>query len=406
MDDTTHRVNACLIGVSGFADFHYRGLLRQVERGRVSIIGATVINQEEEREKCAILRGLGCRVFEDYREMLSAVGRATDLCVIPTGIQLHADMTCDALAAGANVLVEKPAAATIEDVRRMQAAETEANRFVAVGFQTMYAPETVWMKRTILEGRIGRVRIIKCLGMWPRPQSYYRRNPWAGSLRIGSSWVLDSPFNNALAHQLNMMCFLAGTEQTESAELFRVRAELYRARAIEGPDTACLRLTTTEGIPILFLVTHSSESKRNPEIVVEGSEGSLHWTFEEAWVEDLDGAREVVECQKDERLHDTMMDAILRRLRDGQTFICGLRHAAVHTQAVNAAHKASHIHPIDPAFVRRVGVDGSALTIVDGLDEAMEQALEEEKLLSELPISWARPGKPIELTRSRESAKV
>ena len=53
--------------------------------------------------------------------MLSEFGGKLDLCFIPTGIDLHAPMAIEAMRAGANAFIEKPAAAVIEDIAAMQA---------------------------------------------------------------------------------------------------------------------------------------------------------------------------------------------------------------------------------------------------------------------------------------------
>jgi len=162
-----------LIGVSGFGEVHYTNFLQCHREDRLRIVAVTVINHEQQEEKCRVLESIGCRVFSNTDEMFAAISGQCDLCVIPTGIHLHATMTTAVLAAGCNVLVEKPAAATIQEVFSMQEAKRKSDRFVAVGFQKLYAPETLTIKQAILDGFIGRVTSIRCRGLWPRPQSYY-----------------------------------------------------------------------------------------------------------------------------------------------------------------------------------------------------------------------------------------
>ena len=111
--------NAAIIGVSGFGDVHYRDLVREHAAGRVNIVAATVINQEEEAKKCDFLRSVGCRIYTDYRDMLRDFAGKIDVCFIPTGIALHMPMTVAALEAGANVYVEKPVAPTFADAEKM-----------------------------------------------------------------------------------------------------------------------------------------------------------------------------------------------------------------------------------------------------------------------------------------------
>src|SRR5690349_7475539 len=104
-------VTAALIGVAGFGRMHCADLLRLHERGEVQIAAATVRDESKAPERVEALRAAGATIFGDHREMLDKLRGQIDLCFIPTGIHLHEPMTLDALAAGANVFVEKPAAA-------------------------------------------------------------------------------------------------------------------------------------------------------------------------------------------------------------------------------------------------------------------------------------------------------
>ncbi|XHR31255.1 MAG: Gfo/Idh/MocA family protein [Chthoniobacteraceae bacterium] len=390
-------LTACLIGVDGYGGVHYMDLMRQRALGLVRIIGATVINEVDVPEKCAKLRSLGCKLYTDYQSMLDELGGQSDLCCIPTGIHLHASMTMDALRAGANVLVEKPAAATIQDVRAMQRCEQETGRFVAVGYQTMYARETFWMKRAILDGKIGELQCIKSRGLWPRLDSYYQRNNWAGRLRRGDTWILDSPFNNALAHQLNMICFLAGTELEQTADLQSIEAELYRAREIESPDTACLRILTREGVPLFFYVTHASSGTVDPEIVIEGTRGTLRWTTSKVQL-DVDGLRQEIPSDSWQELRDALMSHVFRRVADPSAFICTLGIAAAQTIAVNGAHDSSPVQAFPSRLVTREASGNSVKTVVAGLDEVMERAFTSNRLFSELGVAWACKGQTVSLS--------
>jgi len=390
------QVNVCIIGVDGYGKYHYNDLIRQNERGTVRILGATVINQAEVPEKCARLRALGCELFTDYRAMLDRFGSQTDLCFIPTGIHLHASMTMDALRAGSNVFVEKPAAATIQEVRAMQECERETGKFVAVGYQTMYARETFGMKRAILDGKLGKIQTIKSRGLWPRLDSYYARNGWVGRLRNKNGWILDSPFNNAIAHQLNMICFLAGADLEHTAELESIQAELYRAREMESPDTACMRIVTREQLPLYFYVTHSSRRTSDPEIVIQGDKGSIRWTLG-SYQTEIDGKREKVQNESFQDLRDSLVGQLLRHVKDPSTFICSLEIAAAQTLCANGAHESSPVYPIDAQWITRVPAGGSIQTIVEGLDETIDRAFEEEKLFSELGVCWAHEGRVVPL---------
>src|SRR5258708_30114099 len=102
-------------------------------------------------------------------------------------------MTRAALHAGATVLGEKPFTAEPGMLEKIQRSERETGRFVAVGFQDIYAEGTLALKQMLIEGKLGRLISLKACGLWPRNDAYYRRNNWAGRLRIGGVEGLDSP---------------------------------------------------------------------------------------------------------------------------------------------------------------------------------------------------------------------
>ncbi|MDQ8208459.1 Gfo/Idh/MocA family oxidoreductase [Coraliomargarita sp. SDUM461003] len=392
-------LRVALVGLSGFAKVHYQMIQRAVACDRICLLGATVINQEDELEKCECIRAAGGDIFDDYEKMFRALNGQLDLCFIPTGIHLHARMAIAAMEAGANVFLEKPAAATIQDVRAIQATERKTGRFVAVGFQTIYASETLWMKQAILDGRIGKIRSIRSMGLWPRDDAYYARNDWAGRLLVGQDWMLDSPFNNAIGHQLNMMCFLGGITVEKSAELAGIRAELYRAHSIESADTACMRIETTTGLPLYFYATHSSSTQVDPEIIIDGELGSIHWTFTEVALSTDQGEETILACQFGDELREVIIERLLARSVDDSVFICDLEIAAAHTICVNGAHESSEVHNIPPDFIQRLADEsGSVKTVVVGLDQSLTQAFQQGKLLSEIGVKWAVPGQYIDLS--------
>ncbi len=402
-------IDVCLVGVKGYGRTYFKLLMDAAERGEVRLVAAAIRNQTRDKEECDGLRAIGCRLYTDYREMFASHGRGVDLACIPTGIHLHAPMTIAALRAGMNVLVEKPTAGTIQEVRAMQdaervsarpesggyrrRAERESDLFVAVGYQTMYAEEAIAMKRAILDGRLGRVRSIKCMGSGSRDSIYYARNSWSGRLKVGDDWVLDSPFQNANAHQLNMMLFLAGTALEAPARPKSIQAELYRAYDIEAPDTACMRIVTEAGVPIYFCVSHCPEGKGfPPEIVVTGEKGTMRWFFHDRLVIETEGqAPETRPAEGAPESRDSMLRAVIGKVTDPGTFVCTLDVAGAHTLCVNGAHQSSPVRPIPPEHIRTEPSRGETRMVIAGLDEAMRRGAETEKLFSELGVPWARP---------------
>ncbi|MCD6365367.1 MAG: Gfo/Idh/MocA family oxidoreductase [Planctomycetes bacterium] len=385
-------IGVCIIGVSGFGAVHYRDLMREVASGRANAVAAAIINQDEEEEKCRRLREVGCRIFDDYKAMLRDCRGKAELCLIPTGIYLHAPMTIDALRAGMNVYVEKPAAATIQEVREMRTVARRMGRFVAIGFQRMWSDVAWAMKEAILSGKLGEIRSIKGYRMSLRSRAYYSRNCWSGRLRIDDGWVLDSPLNNAFAHELSMICFLAGRSMERACNPSSVRAELYRANDIESPDIACMKIKTAEGPTLYFYAGHCCGAQESAALEIAGDKGVMTLTERgtEARICYDDGRIEIVgSVESEAQLREKIFTSLLARLDDPQTFICDLAIAQVHTLCVNGAHESSAIRPIGREFVSEVEWKDSTALVLDGAEEIIRDSYEHEELFAQRHVPWA-----------------
>ncbi|HRR06986.1 MAG TPA: Gfo/Idh/MocA family oxidoreductase, partial [Victivallales bacterium] len=385
-----------IIGISGFGTYHYMDLMYYHKKKVLNLISATVINQKEEEKKCNELRAIQCKLYTNYNEMLTENKGKIDICFIPTGIHLHKEMTIQALRSNTNVFVEKPAAPTIQDVLEMEKVQSTAERFVAVGFQHTYNPEFLKIKNLILDGKIGNIKTIKCFAMWPRTESYYKRNNWAGKLKLNEQWVLDSPFNNALSHQLNQICFFAGENILSSAEIKSVQAETYRANNIESPDTVCMRIITKKDLPIYFFATHACLEKIDPEIHIIGNKGKIIWRITETQIE-IDGKRTVLFNPSFENTRRYMIESLIKRIYDQTVFICTLDIAKIQTICANAAHESSKIIQIPRQFISRKSQNGISHIFINNIEKIITRSFEKEMLFSELGIDWAVEGKIINL---------
>lgn len=393
-------LKAAIVGVSGYGRIHYSFMRELALAGKVDLVGATIINPGEEAGIVTELTGMGCRIFGDYQTMLAALEGQVDICCLPLPIHLHAPMTCQALEAGWNVLVEKPLSATIQDVRSIQRIEQATGRFAAVGFQEVYSPHAQALKQRLLAGEFGRVRSMKGRGLWPRSFDYYGRNNWAGRLKVGDHWVLDSPLNNALSHYLHLLLFLAGASPRETARPLSLQGELYRAQAIESFDTGGVRIETDSGVPILFLGTHSSRKVINPEIVIEADEGRIEWSVHgecRFYRGDSDEPFEVSPPRGDQR--KAMAESVLARVTDPEAFICTTESASCHTLIVNGLHESVPICTFPSELTETIEDAEGLRTVVNSLDDALEAAFKSNRLLSETDLPWGRAGERIDLTR-------
>ena len=264
-----------LVGLGGYGEVYLESLLDDPPREDWRIVGAV----DPAPERCsylARLQALKVPMFVSLDEFYAAAG--ADLVVISSPIQMHCEQTCYALERGSNVLCEKPAAATVQEVDRMVAARDECGGFAAIGFQWSFSTGIRELKRDIRAGLFGAPRRLRSLALWPRDESYYKRNNWAGRLRDDDGrWILDSPANNAMAHDLHNLLYLLGDEMDRSATPSLLVAETYRANEIETFDTAAVRILTTGGVEILFLASHATSEIVDPLFCCEFDDGIVEY---------------------------------------------------------------------------------------------------------------------------------
>jgi len=372
-----------LIGVSGYGRVHLQLARECRDRGEIAIVAATVINPTEEADTIAELRSHGTRIYHDYREMLRAEAGGLELCLIPTGIHWHARMTMAALQSGANVLVEKPLAGSMAEVEAVQEVERATGRFVAVGFQDLYDPATVWLKGALARGAIGRIESVRFLGVWPRARSYFGRNDWAGRIAVDGIPVLDSPLNNAFAHFVMLSQFFASAELDTAAVPQLDHVELWRAHAIENYDTAVVAAHTAQEVKLWFGVSHACAETIEPEIVIQGRDGMAWWRYEnEACLRTNAGLEQRQAIPDTNQTRRAMLAAVLARLTRTDAPICGTALAARHVALIEAIQRHAAIQSFPSDAVRWINQDGSSVPEVVGLAAALSGAFHARQSLA------------------------
>ena len=249
-----------IIGLGGFAGSHHQAIARLEERGEAKLICTCDPRVEAYAAEQQTWRFAerGVRVFPDYRAMLDACHRGLDYIVVPTPINLHAEMHAAATALGLSVYLEKPPTLDYAELERMIAADARARKPALVGFNFIIEKPRLALKARLLAGEFGAVRGATLSALWPRPASYFSRNNWAGRLLMDDRVVLDSCLGNAMAHFVHNLLFWSGGPELFSwAQPAAVRAELYRAHAIEGADTFFVEADTTSGVNLRFALSHT-----------------------------------------------------------------------------------------------------------------------------------------------------
>ncbi len=382
------KIRAALVGVGGYGQIHFEALKALAETGEIELAAVADSNPENLRNSADDLKALGSSVYSGLDELLASHTEPLDWVCLPVGIPYHAPLTRQALAHRANVLVEKPAAGSVEEVRSMMRAEAESGgKFVAVGFQHLYVPEIRNLKTRLITGEFGAVQRIVAMGLWPRANAYYRRNHWVCRLHgPHGEPIYDSPINNAFAHYLNLALFLAGPTAEASAHAVTMQAELYRARPeIETFDSCGVRLHTVENIEIVALFSHATFETIHPSLRVECERARIDWNAD-------DGIRIAFpDGRASERTSPMppvpeMFRRICARIRGKEELICPLSIALEHTFCIERLHQYFKPVELPRKFVAVREEDGQFS--IDSIGLCFRRGYAEGKLPSELNLPW------------------
>ncbi|MFI7582100.1 DUF6807 family protein [Kocuria kalidii] len=369
----------CLVGVGGFGGRHLDNIRRLEQEGRVRLVAAV-----DRRADDGTL-GPDVPMFGDL-EQTRAAGLDVDVVVISTPIDTHYDLALSALRMGADVLLEKPPVANLDQFRRLLEAAAAADRLVQVGFQSLGSHSLEVLRELLASGEIGRLRAVGATGLWSRDTDYFTRSPWAGRRRIGGVDVVDGVVTNPLAHAVMTALHIAGARTCE--DVAELRTELYRANAIESDDTSVVRVRTTSGVPVTCALTLCAAEQQDPFITVDGTEGQavLHYTEDRLTVTGPEGTR-VVESGR-----TNLLENLLDARRQGTALLCPLASTGAFVRVLDAVRTAPDPVRIDPRHVRWHEDGGTARrAVLDGIEDWAARAVKAQSDFSGLGAPWARP---------------
>lgn len=142
----------------------------------------------------------------DSAEELFAAGRQADVLIIATQDFQHFDHAMAALELGYDILLEKPAAESLERCEEIDKRARELGRRVALCFVLRYTPFYSTVKRVIASGRLGRVISMRTHeGVEPFHQAHsFVRGHW--SKKADSTPMIVAK----CSHDADLLCWLGG----------------------------------------------------------------------------------------------------------------------------------------------------------------------------------------------------
>lgn len=343
--------NIAIIGVGGFASCYINSLTPLINAKQANLIAAVVRNPEKHREIIERLSALGCKVFKNTTAMYKELVGKIDVVAIPTSIDTHAMYTLEALKNNCNVMVEKPAAGTIEEVELMiQAEKNTPNKWVMVGFQHLCSPEIQELKKRLVNNEFGRLQSITTMGRWPRADVYYNRNDWAAKVKNANGAIVnDSPANNAFAHYLNIALFLSGTTFEVPAYPKSVSSKLFRSRPIETFDTCDISIDCDNSVQVRALFTHACDTNFSPSVKIRCENATIVWQSTptaEGFFEVFGANGKLIEKSNMHNCFYHEFNCLIQKCHNPNIFVGTLSEALAHTKTIELIHQNMQVTDI------------------------------------------------------------
>jgi predicted dehydrogenase len=205
----------------------------------------------------------GTKPYRSISKMVKECG--TDIVIVCTPHPFHREPALESALAGANVLVEKPLASSLQDCDLVIEACRKAGVKLGVISQRRWLTPVRRMKDAIDSGKIGKpvLGTVTLLG-W-RDKEYYDSDAWRGTWDMEGGGVLV----NQSPHQLDILLWLMG-EADEVYGLWRNLNHPY----IEVDDTALAIVRFRNGGIGNILVSNSQKPGLFGKVHIHGENGA------------------------------------------------------------------------------------------------------------------------------------
>ncbi len=148
------------------------------------------------------------RKYIDYKELLEK--EKPELVAIATESGKHAAIALDCIAAGCNVIIEKPIALSIADADAIINAGKEAGVVVCANHQNRFNKSVQYIRKALEAGRFGKLSHGTAHVRWNRGKGYYDQAPWRGT------WAQDGGcLMNQCIHNIDLLRWMMGDEVEE-----------------------------------------------------------------------------------------------------------------------------------------------------------------------------------------------
>ena len=227
------KLKAILLGAGNRGTVYADYALSNPERLEIT---AVIEPNDIKRKEAALRYGLeGERVFETLDECLAAKIPA-DFVINATMDEAHYETTMKLIAAGYDILLEKPVTNNKKELLDIQRAANEKGVKIVVCHVLRYAPFYRTIKETINDGVIGKILTIEMNEhVWiAHFLDSFVRGKWSSEAECGSGFLLQKS-----CHDTDLICWINNDSEPKRLSSFGSRALFVKKNAPAGATEFC-----------------------------------------------------------------------------------------------------------------------------------------------------------------------
>jgi UDP-N-acetyl-2-amino-2-deoxyglucuronate dehydrogenase len=208
----------------------------------------------------------GCEFVADFKDLCKHPNiDYVDVCTFP---DFRLEPIEIAAQHGKHVQVQKPIATNLETARKMIAAAKAGGIVLGVVSQHRFDDSTIFVKKAIESGRLGKILQADAYVKWWRSEQYYSR-PIKGSWAVEGGGALI----NQAVHQVDVLQYLVGNV----AEIFAFW-QLHARHKIESEDVICTVMRYAGGATGVIQASTAIWPGYSERIEIHGTKGTAIFT--------------------------------------------------------------------------------------------------------------------------------
>jgi UDP-N-acetyl-2-amino-2-deoxyglucuronate dehydrogenase len=208
----------------------------------------------------------GARPYSSIEELLRNES-GLDVVTICSPNGMHAEHTIKALKAGFHVVCEKPMAISVHDCGEMISVAEQNNKRLFIIKQNRFNPPVEAVKRSIDEGRLGRILSVQLSCFWNRNFNYYQSSDWKGKADMDGGTLYTQ-----FSHFVDLLYWMFG----DVKEVNAFTSNFLHQDVIEFEDTGVVSLRFYNGAIGTINYTVNSYSKNmEGSLTIFGEKGTV-----------------------------------------------------------------------------------------------------------------------------------